>query len=82
VSRVQTFTDAQLAAALNLEISQWQRARRQGLIPPPAIDKPRPRWTTTQLAALLGERRPGDPAAAEVAVVEAIERAREKARAS
>lgn len=77
---MQTFTDAQLAAALNLEIGQWQRARRQGLIPAPAIARPRPRWTAAQLAALLGEPHPSDPASAETAVVEAIERAREKAR--
>ena len=68
-------TDAEVAAALKLEIGQFQSALRRGLIPAPQIIGGRRRWTSAQLRAILGEAVPIDKDAAEAMVLEAIDRA-------
>ena len=77
----QVLTDAEIAAALRLEIGQFQRALRTGLIPQPLTIAGRRRWTATQLKAMLGERVTADKEAAEAMALEAIERAASKKKA-
>lgn len=69
-------TDAQIAAALQLDFRQWKAARRAGFIPEPAIRIPHERWSEGQLRALLGEPpSPGDVAAEEAKLLAELEHA-------